>query len=150
MATVRHVRISPGLVAMSRARDHSVTQTPQTNASDDTQAERYLRVKRECASAIRLKSQQILRMQRGCGMNNRERALMDAIDRDLRDAERLEHIIGLTSTLLDALIPDMDPLEHPDIRWHPGDLADALADQLKSMRHELGRVRSLSVVLADE
>lgn len=64
-----------------------------------------------------------------------------AIDRDLVDADRLQHFETLVSGLLDALLPDAHDMGHPCARWHPADLIDVLQGQAKSIRHELSRLR---------
>lgn len=79
--------------------------------------------------------------------SSRSDTVRDAIDRDLRDQERLAHIDALVAELLDALIPDMHDLEHPDARWHPADLVDVLQDQRKSLKWELQRVSRGPVVI---
>lgn len=77
--------------------------------------------------------------------------LGNAIDRDLRDRERLEHINQLVANLLDALIHDMGALEHPDARWCPDDLVDVLLGQRKSIGFELQRVsRGQTVIGPDD
>lgn len=81
--------------------------------------------------------------------SNYNAALTDAIDRDMRDQERLAHIADLVTNLLDALIPDAEALEHPDARWCPGDLIDSLQGELTSIRHELARVSSGPVVICE-
>jgi hypothetical protein len=79
-------------------------------------------------------------------MSNYDAALHAAIDRDLRDAERLSHIAGLIGGWLDQLIPDMHDMEHPQARWHPGDLVDVLNGQLNSIRGEQARLGGPIVV----
>ena len=74
-------------------------------------------------------------------MSNYTVALERAIDRDIRDEERLEHLANLVSGWLDQLIPDLHPLEHPRHRWQPGDLVDDLKGHLKSIRAEQMRLK---------
>ena len=74
-------------------------------------------------------------------MSNYTVALERAIDRDIRDEERLTHLANLVAGWLDQLIPDLAPLEHPEHRWHPGDLVDDLQGHLKSIRAEQMRMR---------
>ena len=74
-------------------------------------------------------------------MSNYNVALERAIDRDVRDTERLDHLHALISGWLDQLIPELDPLEHPLHHWHPADLADDLQGHLKSIRTEQMRMR---------
>ena len=74
-------------------------------------------------------------------MSNYTVALERAIDRDIRDEERLDHLHALISGWLDQLIPDLAPLEHPGHRWHPGDLVDDLQGHLKSIRAEQQRLK---------
>jgi len=64
-----------------------------------------------------------------------------AIDRDLIDEERLENFVALVTGLLDRLIPDLHRLGHPEARWHPQDLADALSEQLVGIQTEQRRLR---------
>ena len=84
-------------------------------------------------------------------MSNYDLALRDAVDRDLRDAERLDHIQTLVTNLLDALVPEMETgaLEHPDSRWHPDDLVTDLMGHLKSIHWEQQRVSRGPIVLGD-
>jgi hypothetical protein len=81
-------------------------------------------------------------------MSNYDAALHAAIDRDLRDAERLSHIAGLVTGWLDQLIPELEAgaIEHPRSRWHPEDLVDVLQDQLRSIRWEQGNLTGPVVV----
>lgn len=77
-------------------------------------------------------------------MNNgvyRERSVADAaltaaIDRDLRDAERLAHLLNLVTNLMDAIIEDIHDFEHPNIRYQPVDLMDTLLDAAAALRSE--------------
>ena len=75
---------------------------------------------------------------------NDDASLQRAIDRDLRDEERLQHIHGLITKWMDELVPDCYNLEHPKRRWSPLDLMTALHEQAMSLdrerRHYLGPV----------
>lgn len=73
-------------------------------------------------------------------MSNHDTALNRAIDRDLRDSERLKHIEELVSNWLDELAPDAYALENPTLRWQPGDLVDCLLDELHNIRREQARL----------
>lgn len=83
-------------------------------------------------------------------MNNYDPAHEAAIDRDLRDSERLEHFVHVIHTALDAVARDAYPLEHPHARWQPGDLIDALQGELISIRHEIHRMTTGPVVVEAE
>ena len=63
-----------------------------------------------------------------------------AIDRDIRDAHKLDAIHEELTLLLDRLIPFADNLEHPRSRWQPGDLIDALQEQDRSLQFERQRL----------
>jgi len=70
-------------------------------------------------------------------VSTRQRSALErAIDRDMRDIERLDYIEVLIAETLDKLIPDLAPLEHPRRRWSPYELHDALIEQLHSLRLE--------------
>lgn len=75
--------------------------------------------------------------------------ITDAIDRDLDDAERIEHLLSIVTNALDAVIADIPDFKHPDIRYQPVDLMDALLDAAKSLRWEQQRVSRGPVVLGD-
>lgn len=76
--------------------------------------------------------------------------ITDAVDRDLDDAERIDHLLTLVTNLMDAVIEDIADFRHPDIRYQPVDLMDALLDAAKSLRWEQQRVTRGPVVLGDE
>jgi hypothetical protein len=60
-----------------------------------------------------------------------------AVDRDIRDEERIVRVEALIATWLDELMPVLaGRLEHPAARWQPGDLLDALCEQLANARAE--------------
>ena len=82
-------------------------------------------------------------------MDNYSVALERAIDRDIRDDERLDHLHALISGWLDQLIPDLAPLEHPERRWQPADLVDDLKGHLKSIRAEQMRLRGPTYIDED-
>lgn len=82
-------------------------------------------------------------------MSNYQIALERAIDRDIRDTEKLTHIRALVTQWLDALAPDAADAEHPDARWHPEDLLVDLMGHRKNIEGELERLRG-PVVLDDE
>jgi hypothetical protein len=83
-------------------------------------------------------------------MSNYSGALERAIDRDIRDEERLMHIATLVAGWLDALAPDAHDMEHPDAKWHPEDLIIDLQGHALSIAHELKRLRSGPPVVDDE
>ena len=83
-------------------------------------------------------------------MSNYQTALSRAIDRDIRDEERLAHIAGLVAGWLDQLAPDACDIEHPDARWHPADLIYDLQAHASNIAGELARLKSGAVVLDDE
>lgn len=76
-----------------------------------------------------------------------DHAIADAVERDLEDADRLTHILGIVTSALDAMIPEAADLRHPDCRWQPDDLLEVLQDQAKSIRWELDRVTRGMLVL---
>ena len=82
-------------------------------------------------------------------MSNYSVALERAIDRDIRDEERLTHIAALVAGWLDALAPDAHDMEHPDAKWHPEDLLVDLMGHSKNIEGELERLKG-PVVLDDE
>lgn len=82
-------------------------------------------------------------------MTNYDAALSEAIDRDLDDQERLEHLADLVAGWLDALVPELGEIRHPDASWHPGDLADDLRAHADSIKRELYRVSHGPVVMDD-
>jgi len=81
--------------------------------------------------------------------SNYDAALDDAIDRDLRDSERLAHFLKVITEALDAIARDVYPMEHPNARWHPGDLVDDLQGHIRSITSEQTRLRG-PVTLEDE
>lgn len=83
-------------------------------------------------------------------MSNYSVALERAIDRDIRDEERLAHIHALVTGCLDALAPDAADMESPVAKWHPEDLIVDLQGHALSIAHELERLRSGPPVLDDE
>lgn len=83
-------------------------------------------------------------------MSNYAVALERAIDRDIRDEEKLVHIQALVAGWLDALAPDASDLEHPDARWHPEDLIVDLAAHASNIAAELERLRSGPPVVDDD
>jgi hypothetical protein len=78
--------------------------------------------------------------------NSYDRALDEAIDRDLRDGERLDHFATVITTAMDAIAHDVHPLEHPHGKWHPTDLMNALQHQLRHVQIERGRLGGPVVV----
>lgn len=84
-------------------------------------------------------------------MSNYTVALERAIDRDIRDDERLEHLANLVAGWLDQLIPELQAgaLEHPGAKWEPSDLAADLQTHLNNIRHEQENLRG-PVVLDDD
>lgn len=70
-----------------------------------------------------------------------------AVERDIRDKQRLQYIHSLVTKLLDDLIPQAADLAHPDVRWQPDDLIEVLTDQAKSIAWELNRVSLGPVVV---
>jgi hypothetical protein len=82
-------------------------------------------------------------------MNDNDYRVQDAELRDERDAERLAKCGEICVLGLDALIPIMGRLEHPDARWSPDDLAQVLQEQLENIQHELKRVTTGPVCLDD-
>ena len=82
-------------------------------------------------------------------MNNYDAALNEAIDRDLDEQQRLTYLADLVAGWLDALIPELGELRHPDARWSPGDLADDLRAHADSIRRELHRVSHGPIVMDD-
>lgn len=75
-------------------------------------------------------------------MSNYSVALERAIDRDIRDEERLTHIAALVANWLDALAPDAGDMESPRAKWHPEDLIVDLLGHATSIAAELERLRS--------
>jgi hypothetical protein len=73
-----------------------------------------------------------------------------AVDRDIRDAERLAAIDCLISQWLDELVPFLYPLEHPRIKWQPADVAEALREQLESLRAEVPHLTGPLFIDEDE
>jgi hypothetical protein len=73
-----------------------------------------------------------------------------AIDRDLRDSTRLEAIHECIVHWLDELIPMMHPMEHPQARWQPGDLVEALREQDQSLAWERNRLTGPLFIEEDE
>lgn len=69
-----------------------------------------------------------------------------AIARDLRDAERLAALDTMVCRWIDALAPLSHPLENPEMRWHPGELVDALRGELNNIRGETERLRGPLVI----
>ena len=82
-------------------------------------------------------------------MSNYNVALERAIDRDIRDEERLEHIGALVAGWLDALAPDAHDMEHPKAKWHPEDLLVDLVGHARSIADELERLRGPTVIDED-
>jgi hypothetical protein len=82
--------------------------------------------------------------------NNSATALNRAIDRDLRDTERLDHLRGVLTRTLDAIMHDAERLEHPDAQWNPEDLLIDLQDHIEHIDIERNRIGSGSVVVDDE
>ena len=72
-----------------------------------------------------------------------------AIDRDIRDAAHLAALDALVCRWLDQLAPHAYPLGHPDMKWQPGELVDALRGELNNIRGEAERLRG-PLVLDDE
>jgi hypothetical protein len=64
-----------------------------------------------------------------------------SIDRSLLDEEQLTHIAELIHNFLDQLAPELHPLESKYSRWQPGDLVDALHEQLNGIRFQLALLR---------
>ena len=78
--------------------------------------------------------------------DNYDARLDAAIDRDLRDAERLDFIANLVANMLDALIPDAHDLEHPNARWNPDDLIVDLRSHAKNIAFERQRLAGPVVI----
>lgn len=74
--------------------------------------------------------------------------LADAQERDERDLNRLNTCADLVGRALDALIPILGPLEHPDARWRPDDLCMALEEQAANIAHEQKRIARQPLVLS--
>ena len=85
-------------------------------------------------------------------MSNYAVALERAIDRDIRDEERLEHLASLVTEWLDLLVPELKSgrLEHPDARWEPDDLAVDLQAHLNNIRHEQEKLKGPPVLDDDD
>jgi hypothetical protein len=66
----------------------------------------------------------------------RERDVVARDSRDIRTVEILRDVVG---SWLEQ-IRDLEPLEHPDSRWHPDDLRDALLGAQVSLQAELDRL----------
>lgn len=82
-------------------------------------------------------------------MSNYSVAMERAIDRDIRDVEKLTAIHTMVARWLDELAPEAADAEHPDARWHPEDLLVDLMGHRKNIEGELERLRG-PVVLDDE
>lgn len=80
-------------------------------------------------------------------MSNHDVCLSLAIDRDIEERERLDHFRDMVARWLDELAPELADLRHPDIRWQPDDLAEALRDQLKSVNWERARLSGGAVIV---
>lgn len=72
-----------------------------------------------------------------------------AIDRDIRDTEKLAAIHTMIGRWLDELAPESSDCEHPDSRWHPEDLLVDLIGHSKNIEGALERLKG-PVVLDDE
>ena len=83
-------------------------------------------------------------------MSNYSVALERAIDRDIRDEERLTHIHALVTGWLDALAPDSSDMEGPAAKWHPEDLIVDLQAHASNIAGELERLRSGPPVIDDD
>lgn len=72
----------------------------------------------------------------------------DVVARDGRDIRNLEILRDVVGAWLEQ-IKDLEPLEHPDSRWHPADLRDALLGTQINLQAELDRLhRQPLLVLA--
>lgn len=83
-------------------------------------------------------------------MSNYSVALERAIDRDIRDVEKLTAIHTMVLRWLDELAPEAADAEHPDARWHPEDLIVDLMGHSKNIEGELERLRSGPPVVDDD
>jgi len=83
-------------------------------------------------------------------LTRRERSReADAIDRDMRDAERLDAIEQIIVATVVMLGPDAFDLEHPHSRWTPLDLVADLAAAWGDIQRERANLRG-PVVIEDE
>jgi hypothetical protein len=70
------------------------------------------------------------------------------IARDERDVVKIEITQSVVAAWLDQ-IANLDPLEHPDSRWHPDDLRNALLATQCNLTAELERLRGPLLVVAE-
>jgi hypothetical protein len=72
-----------------------------------------------------------------------------AHERNLQDMARVDVVLRLVDELL-GKIARIAPLEHPDSRWHPDDLRQALRGTLLDLRAERVRIQAPLLRLDDE
>ena len=83
-------------------------------------------------------------------MDGNDWRVHQAVLRDERDNERLAACAELVANSLDAMVPLMGrALEHPFAKWSPDDLAQALSEQLESIRAQQQEIGRGPVVLDD-
>lgn len=73
--------------------------------------------------------------------------IREALTRDERDMARLTMCSDAIGRAMDLLLPRLENLEHPDARWHPIDLVQALTEQAENICYQREMIARQPVVL---